>query len=178
VNLPLKGFKGNKFEGGHRVPFFVHWPARVPGGRRFDGLSSSMDLFATSLSAAGIRRPADLALDGVDLLPYLTGQAEGHPHSRLFFRKEEGAAMREGNWKLIRVDGVGAVLYDLSRDPGETTDLSASEPVRFAAMSAALAQWETGLATPWWRESRAWQDVTKEIHESLMRNLPVKRVSP
>ncbi|MDV7395148.1 sulfatase-like hydrolase/transferase, partial [Arthrospira platensis SPKY1] len=74
-NDPLKGFKGNKFEGGHRVPFVVHWPAAVAGGSRFNGLSSSLDLFPTFLAAAGIPQPADLPLDGVNLLPYLQAQA-------------------------------------------------------------------------------------------------------
>ncbi len=177
-NLPLKGFKGNKFEGGHRVPFFVHWPARVEGGRRFDGLTSSLDLFPTTLAAAGITKPADLPLDGVNLLPFLDGTAQGDPHEQLFFRKEESAAVRMGDWKLIRVEGVGYAMYDLSSDPGEMTNLVDADSARFQTLKAALEQWETRLIEPWWEESRQWQDVTREIHESLMKNEPVKRVSP
>ncbi|WP_068447959.1 sulfatase-like hydrolase/transferase [Polaribacter atrinae] len=53
---PLKGWKGNKFEGGHRVPFVVSWPAQIKGGQTFNGLSSSLDIFTTSMAAANIKK--------------------------------------------------------------------------------------------------------------------------
>ncbi len=177
-NYPLKGFKGNKFEGGHRVPYFIHWPNGVEGGRTFDGLTSALDIFPTTLAAAGIPVPSDLSLDGVNLLPFMDGTQTGHPHDKLFFRKLEGAAMRDGDWKLIRLDDFGYVLYDLENDPGETNSLVDSHPERFEAMKADLEAWEEALVDTWWEESEAWQEVTREIHKSLMQNEPVRRVSP
>lgn len=76
-NSPLKGFKGNKFEGGIRVPFIVHWPKVIDGGQSFDGLTSSLDLFPTFLDAAGIKKSSELELDGTSLIPFLTNEKTG-----------------------------------------------------------------------------------------------------
>ena len=177
-NYPLKGFKGNKFEGGHRVPYFIHWPNGIEGGKTFDGLTSSLDIFPTSLAAAGIPVSSELSLDGVNLLPLMDGSEMGHPHDKLFFRKLEGAAMRHGKWKLIRLDDFGYVLYDLENDPGESTNLVDEHPERFESMKADLEAWEETLDEPWWEESEAWQEVTWDIHRDLMQNVTPERVSP
>lgn len=177
-NYPLKGFKGNKFEGGHRVPFLVHWPDRIEGGRTFAGLSSALDVFPTFLSAAGIEKPAELSLDGVNLIPYLTGKESGNPHDQLFFRKEMVAAVRDGNWKLIRLDDYGYVLYNLESDPFETNDLKDDYPDQFELMKVALKEWESLTVEPWWNEQKNWQDVTSDIHEDLMNNQTIRRNSP
>ncbi|CAM3320386.1 sulfatase-like hydrolase/transferase [Zobellia roscoffensis] len=68
---PLKGWKGNKFEGGHRVPLVVSWPGQLPSGNSLDGLTSSLDIFSTAVKAANIEVDDELILDGVNLLPYL-----------------------------------------------------------------------------------------------------------
>ncbi len=177
-NYPLKGFKGNKFEGGHRVPYFIHWPNGIEGGKIFDGLTSSLDIFPTTLAAAGIEIPSGLSLDGVNLFPFMDGTQVGHPHDKLFFRKLEGAAMRYGHWKLIRLDDFGYVLYDLKNDPGETSNLVDTHPERFESMKADLEAWEETLVETWWEESAPWQRVTRDIHKSLMQNETPQRVSP
>ena len=177
-NEPLKGWKGNKYEGGHRVPFFVSWTGGINGGRTFDGLASALDIFATSMAAAGVEETPGRPLDGVNLLPFLTGEKDGEPHQKLFFRKEEGAAMRDGNWKLIRLQDYGYVMYDLGDDPGESRDLSEENREQFLSMKSDLEAWEEGLAEPWWEESRAWQDVTRGIHKALMNNEEPDRVRP
>jgi len=177
-NYPLKGWKGNKFEGGHRVPFFIHWKNQIEGGRVFDGMISALDIFPTTLEAAGIVPPNDLSLDGVSLLPFLNGIKQHAPHQKLFFRKEEGAAMRDGLWKLIRLDDYGYVLYDLENDPGETENLAHTRPDQFNAMKSDLEQWEEGLVEPWWEESREWKQVIWEIHKALMENREPERMQP
>ena len=177
-NAPLKGWKGNKFEGGHRVPFFVTWKGNIEGGRTFDGLTSALDFFPTSMAVAGVDETPGRPLDGVNLLPHLTGEKEGAPHRKLFFRKEAGAAMRDGDWKLIRLDDYGYVLYDLAEDPGESRDLSEENSERFLSMKSDLEAWEEGLTEPWWDEGRPWQSVTRGIHEALMNNEEPDRVHP
>lgn len=177
-NAPLKGFKGNKFEGGLRVPFMVHWPSKIDGGRNFDGLTSSLDLFPTFLDAAGINEPSQLELDGTSLIPFLTDDHHSSPHEMLFFRKEMAAAVRDGKWKLIRLDDYGYVLYDLATDPYETKDLKNQEPERFETMKAALDEWESKTIAPLWNENPNWQEVTSDIHEDLMNNRPIRRISP
>lgn len=177
-NGPWKGWKGNKYEGGHRVPFFVTWQGTIEGGRTFDGLTSALDIFPTSLAAAGIEETPGKPLDGVNLLPYLISGKEGAPHQTLFFRKEDGAAVRDGSWKLIRLQDHGYVLYDLEGDPGETKSLTEENRERFLSMKSDLEAWETGLVAPWWNESRPWQNVTRGIHQSLMENGTPTKVQP
>jgi arylsulfatase A-like enzyme len=167
-NAPLKGWKGNKFEGGHRVPFFVVWEGKVPAGVRFDGLCSSLDILATALAAAGAEAPGSRPLDGIDLVPIL---ASGVPVRRqLYWRKDRMAAMRDGPYKLIRLEGMGYRLYDLSADLGETVDVRDQYPDQFRAMVADLVQWDRELVSPMWVEDEAWSAVTYEIHRALMQN--------
>jgi arylsulfatase A-like enzyme len=124
TNFPLKGFKGNIFEGGHRVPFFVSWVSGIKGGKKFHGLTSSLDIYATVLDAANFTAAKEKNLDGVSLLPYLTGKKQGDPHSELFWRKDKIASARVGNFKLIQGEKLPSVMYNLSEDLGETTDLA------------------------------------------------------
>ena len=177
-NLPLKGFKGNKFEGGHRTPFILSWPARVPGGKQYDGLSSSLDIYATSIAVAGLEHSPGKPLDGVDLIPYVTGIDPTEPHEALFWRKEKMAAVRYGKYKLIRLDDYGYRLYNLENDLGEINDLSGSNPELLKKLISSLEMWEQELVTPLWAESKPWQEVTFEIHRALMENREVTIKSP
>jgi len=176
-NYPLKGFKGNKYEGGIRVPFFVKYGNRFQG--QFANLVSSLDILPTAMSVAGIpisttKKP----LDGVNLLPYLQNKVNGNPHEKLFWRKEGMAAMRMGEYKLIRAEGVGERLYNLKDDLGEIQDLSSLQPDVLKQMMKDLKQWETGLINPpLWNEG-PWTEVTKEIHRKLMNNQSVNKYSP
>ena len=177
-NLPLKGFKGNKFEGGHRTPFILSWPERIPDGFTYNGLSSSLDIFATSLAAAGLDKSPGKALDGVDLIPHITGIDTTAPHELLFWRKEKMAAVRKGKYKMIRLDDYGYRLYNLEEDLGEMNDLSESKPELLKELITSLELWETELMTPLWAESEPWQEVTFEIHKALMENREVTIKSP
>ncbi len=167
-NLPLKGFKGNKYEGGHRVPFLMHWPAKYPQGKVYDGLTSSLDMFATSIDAAGLS--GNKNLDGVSLLPYLDGETKGEPHERLFWRKGPMAAMRAGDHKLIRVERLGQRLYNLDNDLGETNDLSGTEAWQSTQLNGELEAWEATLMAPLWNEGAVWDTITWMIHEDYFNN--------
>src|SRR5262249_5528479 len=101
-NAPLRGGKGQLYEGGIRVPFLMQWEGHLPGGVIHDRPVSSLDVLPTALAAAGIRSPDGAQLDGVDLLPYLGGRNDRPPHERLFWRYGGQAALREGRWKLVR----------------------------------------------------------------------------
>lgn len=177
-NSPLKGWKGNKFEGGQRVPFVLSWPARIQGGRNFSGLTSALDIFSTSIAAAGIAKPDDLLLDGVNLLPYLQGEKTGNPHEVLYWRKLEESAVRMGDHKLIHLDNFGATLYNLSTDLEETNDLSAKDIPTKDRLLKALSDWEAGMSKPLWAEPKDWMEVTYHIHKQLMQNKEVKYKSP
>ncbi|MFB9056109.1 sulfatase-like hydrolase/transferase [Mariniflexile ostreae] len=175
---PLKGWKGNKFEGGHRVPFIVSWPTRIKGGQTFHGLSSSLDIFATSMAAANINKDQDLILDGVNLLPYLKSEKSGNPHDMLFWRKLEEAGARVGDYKLIRLDNYGSTLYNLELDLGETTDLMNSQKNEYNRLNEALKTWESQMMEPLWGEGRDWMNVTHHIHKKLMQNKTILYSNP
>lgn len=177
-NEPLKGHKGTKYEGGIRVPYLVTWPEKFNGGTTYDGLASSLDVFATSLAAAGTDQTPGKPLDGVNLIPYLNGEKSGPPHQQLFFRKEEEAAMREGKWKLIRLEDFGYALYNLEKDPDENLNLADANSGQLEKMKRSLQQWEQELMEPLWHESQDWREVTYDIHKALMQNNKPERVRP
>jgi arylsulfatase A-like enzyme len=178
TNFPLKGFKGNKFEGGHRVPFFVSWASGIKGRKTFDGLTSSLDIYATALDAAQGNLSEDKKLDGVSLLPYLKGEKQGDPHQKLFWRKDKMAAARVGNFKLIRVDKLPSVLYNLAEDLGETDNLSAKDQKDFQELNSELENWEKETTAPLWTEGAVWDTITWMIHQDLMLNRTVRAKDP
>jgi arylsulfatase A-like enzyme len=172
-NLPLKGFKGNKYEGGHRVPFFVCWPKQLSNPAAYQGLCSSLDIVPTALEAAGLSTQAGLGLDGISLLPFLKGEKTTAPHQELVWRKDAAAAIRLNQFKLIRVKGLGERLYDLSKDPGETKDLQYEQPQTKLLLQQHLLDWEKDKMAPLWTEGKQWDTITLMIHDHLMRNKPV-----
>ena len=149
MNSPLRGKKGDLYEGGIRVPFLISWPDRIPAGRTDHRPVSSLDVFATSLSAAGVPMPIDRKYDSIDLLPVLTdATSEAPPHDFLFWRSGELLAVRQGDWKLVRGSGPADELYNLSKDVSETLDLSAAQPQIRARLATALDSWNGELAAP------------------------------
>ncbi len=139
-NLPLRGGKGQLYEGGIRVPFIMQWPDELPAGVKEKRPVIALDVLATSLAAAGGEAPQ--GLDGVDLLPFLKGQNRQRPHRQLFWRMNHKAALRELDWKIVRTSGRATdawELYDLSNDVAEKHNLAATRP---AVLSRLVAQWE------------------------------------
>src|SRR5581483_12460815 len=85
VNLPFRGWKMTYFEGGIHVPFYMKWPGRIPVAD-YARPVQGFDIYSTIAAAAGAPLPQDRVIDGVDLLPYVTGQAQGDPHDTLFWK--------------------------------------------------------------------------------------------
>lgn len=174
INLPLKGFKGNKYEGGHRIPFLVSWPKQISGNTEFRGITSSMDILPTALQAAGVKMKPEYQLDGVSLLPFLKNNKKGNPHQQLFWRKDAAAAFRFNQYMLIQVKGAGDRLYDLDKDPGELNDLQKLQPAVYSMMKKKLAAWELDKMKPAWTEGHDWDTITLMIHDDLMHNRKVR----
>jgi arylsulfatase A-like enzyme len=132
------------------VPFFIRWPARIAPGTTVAAPVHHFDLFATAADAAGA--PPGDALDGVSLLPYVTGEAPTQrPHETLFWRAGAYRTVREGDWKLA-VDPVqdATWLFDLSADPGERVNLAAQAPEVVARLKGLLADHEAEMVPPLW----------------------------
>jgi len=128
-NGPLKGGKLNQFEGGINVPFMMKWPGMIPSGIHYIHPISSADIFVTSVINAGGELPTDREYDGVDLMPYLTGENKGIPHDQLFWRADHIWAMRDGDYKFIISTRDGwAELYNLKNDKSETFNLKEEMP--------------------------------------------------
>ena len=171
-NLPFKGFKGNKFEGGHRVPFFVVWGNKLQKNIRYDGLVSSLDIMATAIDAAKIPiRSLKNEIDGQNLIPYLNGKKKGSPHKFLFWRKMNDSAVRTPEYKLITVEGYGSVLYNLKTDPGEKYDIKNKEPKVFKKLVSEWEKWNSEMIGRKWDDGGLWPQVTDTITIDLMNNL-------
>ena len=175
-NGVYRGMKGSKWEGGIRVPFIVTWPGHLPAGVDYDRPVSTLDILPTAVAAAGGTPGA--SLDGVNLLPYLSGDEAEPPHDRLFWRRSVAAAVREGDWKLIRVEGSEPLLFNLAEDPSETTDLAARHPQRVAAMSTSLTDWESGLVAPRWGHAVRYAENQKLKHGMEVQGRDQERKYP
>lgn len=176
-NFPLKGFKGNKYEGGHRIPFIISWPSQLKAGK-FSQLSSSLDIFPTALDAAGIPIKKEIQLDGVSLLPFLQQKMNKAPHQQLVWRKDAEAAIRFNQYKLVRVKGLGDRLYNLEKDPRELKDVKEREPQIYKNLTQHFLQWEKDKRKPIWTEGATWDTITLMIHDDLMNNKEVRVRDP
>ena len=138
------------WEGGIRVPCLLRWPGRLPAGRVSRQVAIGMDLAATALAATGQSVPADISLDGIDLLPILAGKSPVVERSlfwRISFPRRPQKAVRSGKWKYL-FDVHAHMLFDLENDPSERHNLAYQQPEVLARLRASLAQWEAQLPAP------------------------------
>ena len=150
-NTPLRGKKGDAWEGGIRVPFAAQWPAQFPQGLKYDRPVVSLDIFATIAAVTAAPANPTRPLDGVNLLPFVTGKNPGAPHAAIYLRKfDQGAfAVRHGDHKLvITKTGDAPQLFNLARDLGETTNLAAAKPRLVAELEKLRAAWNAQLVPP------------------------------
>jgi arylsulfatase A-like enzyme len=148
-NAGMRGLKGSPYEGGHRVPFFLRWPAGgLVGGRSIAELASYVDVMPTLLDLCGVRVPPERRFHGESLGPLLRGAADGHWAGRLFVTDTQRVAhplkwrlscVARGPWRLVNRDE----LYDLRADPGQRTDIAARHPEVVAELQTAYEEWWT-----------------------------------
>ena len=140
-NWPLVGGKMDLTEGGIRVPWIAHWPAVIGKGGVSVQQCMTMDWSATMLAAAGVQANAAYPLDGLSLMPVLRDPAAAF-HRPLHWRMNHRGqrAMRDGDWKYLRVDG-NDYLFNVPADERERANLGQREPQRLAAMRAAWEAW-------------------------------------
>ena len=147
-NAPLIGHKRNLYEGGIRVPYVLQWPGRVPAGQRFRHAVSSLDIVPTALAATGTDGPPNLNFDGVNLLPYVTGEREGLPHESLVWRSGPNAAVRSGPWKLLVSESGIERLYNVEKDPSESNDLAPKHPEQVERLKRIFKKWSRDKVEP------------------------------
>ena len=155
-NAPLRGQKGSVYEGGIRVPFMLKWPGKLKAGSEYHKPVVSLDVFGTAAAVADLPIPRNRPIDGVNLLPFLTEESADSPHEELFWRVGKKAAIRTGDWKLLRNPGrrePGSKweLYDLKNDISETSDLSAEQPARLKELVVAWERLNEQMIDPVWQ---------------------------
>jgi arylsulfatase A-like enzyme len=150
-NAPLKGGKFTNFEGGINIPFIIKWKDVLEPGGVFENPVSLVDVFATAASAAEIAPPEERIYDGVDLIPYCTGEKTGPPHQALYWRAAYNKAIRMGEWKLIIDEKAGrTLLYNMETDKREHRNVAEQHPEVVEKLLTNLAVWERGLTEPLW----------------------------
>jgi arylsulfatase A-like enzyme len=157
----LRGSKGTLWEGGLRVPGLVEWPARIAKPFVSEVPCSTLDIYQTVLAATGAKADKQIQpLDGINLLPLFDGQmterGKAIPFVARLNQEKSHAALLDWPYKLHTDAASGrgkkassdqpvapVLLYDVSKDPNETTDLAAQQPERVAKMKAELAAWKS-----------------------------------
>jgi arylsulfatase A-like enzyme len=153
-NHPFSGAKGSVWEGGIHIPFVLRWTGHVPAGAVYDQPVISLDVSATAAAVAGAKLGDGKPIDGVDLLPYVTGKNAAAPHAQLYWRFGPQWAIRQGNLKLLKLADGEPQLFDLSNDLGEKTDLAAAQPERVKELEKSYTAWDSELAKPLWQPAR------------------------
>jgi len=155
-NADMRGTKGSEYDGGHRVPCFVRWPAGgLGGGRNAHRLTAHVDLLPTLIDLCGLQEPADVEFDGTSIVPLLEGDDAGWPDRILVTdsqriehpEKWRKSAVMTDRWRLIN----GKELYDMSRDPGQKNDVADEYPETVRKLRQAYEKW--------------WQSVSERFDE-------------
>ncbi len=143
--------KGTQQEGWVHTPTIISWPGVLPEGAQYDGLMCTLDFYATAAAAAGKKAPGHC--DGVNLLPYLSGDRKGDVHERLFWlncdptdpKHRHLTVVRWKNWRLLKNKKLGWQLFDLETDPREEKDLAKKYPEIVENMAKSHAEWAATL---------------------------------
>jgi arylsulfatase A-like enzyme len=137
-NAPFRGGKGSTFEGGIHVPCLIRWPQEIAAGSVCQQPVTAQDLYPTLVAAAALSLNIEIELDGKDLWPSIRfGQEKKRGP---FLISAANSALFDESWKFIETEGGKTMLFDLSRDPGETRDLISEQPAIAQRLQAQLRE--------------------------------------
>jgi len=151
-NAGMRAGKGSEYDGGHRVPFFIRWPAGgLEGGRDVDQLTAHIDVLPTLADLCGIQRPDGPPLDGTSLVPILRGDSEALRDRTLFVHSQRieypekwrKCAVMTDRWRLVN----GEELYDIEADPGQADNIAADHSDVVEKLCGAYEGWWKSLST-------------------------------
>lgn len=169
-NAGLRSTKGDVYEGGIRVPYFMRWPKGMPAGFKTDKIASHIDVLPTLLSLCNVDSPSDLRMDGVDLTPLIRGQKVEWLDRTLFIQTHRGSRPRQYHnctaitqrYKWLGYPSTGEqwdfetsstdpvmALYDLEDDPGEEKEIGGQMPDLVARMKRDYDVWFDDVASDW-----------------------------
>ncbi len=151
--LPYRGGKGGKqrsnlqWEGNYRMPTIMSFPGTLKPGGKYDGMSSTVDFYATAAALA--KTPLPEHCEGVDLIPLLTGKQQPNADRALFWNTHGSQIARWKQWRIVKFrDEAEWRLYDIEADPGETTNLAKKQPDVTKALATQYDAWLEGMADP------------------------------
>lgn len=185
---PFRGTKLSSFEGGHRVPFIINWPAKIKKGRVLETKLTAMDLFPTLSEIIGEPLPSDRIYDGVSLLPLLKDKSIARKETEPFYyyNSQNLQAVRKGNWKLHLPRELKQVpwwdrspfnslkepvLYNIAQDKGESKNLADKYPEVVSELIK-LAETQRGLLGEYLKPGSE-----QRATGSLFPEIPVYQVS-
>ncbi|MDC1317708.1 sulfatase-like hydrolase/transferase [Flavobacteriaceae bacterium] len=176
LNKPYRGWKLTHFEGGVHVPFIVSYPNKISKGRTYKGRVSNLDIFSTVASVAGVDMTRndlkDIAFDGANLIPYLSGENEGEPERILFNKSGDYSFLIKEGWKL-QVDLVQNKkwLYNLNEDPTEQLNLSESNFTKLNELEEILNNKLSEQVKPIWPSLLDWPIfIDKTLDDKVNKN--------
>ena len=148
-NGPLRGIKGDFFEGGIRVPFAMQWPNKIKPGTIYDKPIIALDIFATVASAAKAEKYIKNEIDGVNLMPYLSGKKSGSPHEYLYWKNPDKDidVIRDDRYKYLRIKN-DEYIFDLKNDLSEESNIiDLSKPI-YDRLKSQFKLWEKEMIDP------------------------------
>ena len=176
LNKPYRGWKLTHFEGGVHVPFIVSYPNKIPKGSAYNGRVSNLDIFSTAASLAGIdinrNDLQQIQFDGVNILPYLSGEKEGEPDRVLFNKSGDYSFLIKDGWKL-QVDLIQNKkwLHNLNEDPTEQINLIESYPEKLNELGKILNKKISEQVKPIWPSLLDWPIfIDKTLDETVIKN--------
>ena len=145
----LRGIKGDFFEGGIRVPFTMQWPKKIKPGTTYDKPIIALDVFATVASAASAEKYIRNDIDGVDILPYITGEKSGLPHKYLYWQNPDKDidVVRDERYKYIRIEEE-EYIFDLKNDISEEKNIINSSKPIYDRLKSQFKEWEKEMIDP------------------------------
>jgi len=151
INKPYRGWKLTHFEGGIHIPFMAKWPNKITPGTKFNFPIHHTDIFSTIAAAGNATLPNDRKIDGVDLLPFITGINTSMPHETLFWKQGHNQTVLHNGWKLIRTSAPDKKwLFNLNEDPTERINLASSDLEKLSLLEGLLNEHELEQAPSLW----------------------------
>ncbi len=169
-NSPFSGCKSTLLEGGIRVPFIMRWKNHLSAGQTYDYPIIALDILPTSIALAG-GEPANITgLDGVNLLPYILGHNKTRPHKTLYWNGDGYfSAIRDHDWKLIRMPDRLPELYNLADDPAETNNLALDQLHMTADLLRKLFIWENANGQARWQLQKQYEVIGIERFDAYRK---------
>lgn len=164
INAPYNGQKGILLEGGIHVPFVMNWKGKLKPGVSYENPVSSLDIAPTLLELAGGKN-IDIEFSGVNLLPYVKNEKAGMPHEDLMWKFTISAAVRAGEWKLVRLPDRLPMLYHLPTDMSEQKNVALQNLEVTEKLMKKLGNWDVSLPHPVFLEGAVWKRRQLDLYD-------------